>query len=242
MPAVSVGAPAAAATFATIPFATGETLSYNINWNNYLAAAHLQLAVADRGQFFGHDGLHLTADVRTVGVVRSLVTASDSHSDSYVDPRTLLPFRTERTNSVNGKSAKSTITFDRAKNTAAADQATIPIGIDTADALTMIYRLRAMPLRTGETMTLDGVENGHRLQVRAKVEGREDVTTPAGTYKAIRVTCVPLPNGQPNEAERFVMYFSDDRARLLVLITAEPKVGPIRVELTGITGGQRASY
>ena len=240
--AASVSAPRAAvpggaATFAAVPFAPGEVLSYDIDWNNYGAAAHLDLSVAERGKFFGRDGLHLTADVKTVGLVRSLFAAVDSHSDSYVDPRTVLPFRTVRESSWNGRSDSATVTFDRAKNTATAASGPIDIGPETGDALGIIYRLRALPLKDGDSMTLDGVEGNKRMQVRASVEGRERVTTRAGEFNAIRVACVPLRDGQPDEGRRFVMFYSDDKARLPVLITATPQIGTIRVALTGVKAG-----
>jgi hypothetical protein len=232
---------AAPVAFAALPFAPGETLSYNIDWNNYVAAARLELAVSRRGRFFGQEALHLTADVRTVGLVRSFLAAVDSHSDSYVDPKTVLPFRAERENSVNGKSTKHLITFDRARNTAKSGEQSVPIGVETGDALGVLYRLRAMRLEVGDEITLDGVEGSKRLEFKARVEGREDVTAPAGTFDALRVSCVPIENGQANEAGRFDMWFSDDAARLPVMIVAQSKFGAVRVALTKTVGGNQGA-
>ena len=40
-------------TFAQLPFAPAEVLSYTVDWNNYVTAAQLELTVNERGRFFG---------------------------------------------------------------------------------------------------------------------------------------------------------------------------------------------
>jgi hypothetical protein len=129
-------------TFAKLPFAPAEVLSYTVDWNNYVTAAHLELTVNERGRFFGKEGLRLSANVRTIGLVRSLVAAVDSRSESYVDPRTLLPFRAERQTTRNNKTDNAVITFDRAKGTAAVEGGEpVPISAETGDTLTLFSSL-----------------------------------------------------------------------------------------------------
>jgi hypothetical protein len=231
-PAVAVDAVSAPLTFAKLPFAQGETLSYNVDWNNYVAAARLELAFPKRGQFFGKEGLQITANVKTVGIVRALLASVDSRSESYLDPKTLLAYRTERSNDVNGKATTQLVTFDRAKNTATSGDRSLAIGAETGDALGLLYRLRAMRLVEGAQLSLDGVEGSKRLEVKASVGGRETVTTPAGQFEALRVACVPVENGEPNEMSRFDIWFSTDPERVPVQIEAQTKVGTIRIALT----------
>jgi hypothetical protein len=238
-PEAAANVPVAPAAFKALPFTAGETLSYNVDWNNYVAAARMEITVAAQGKFFGKEAIHLTASVRTVGIVRALLAAVDSQSESYVDPKTVLPFRAERNNDVNGKTTKQLVTFDRAKKTATAGERSIPIGLETGDALALLYRLRAMRLEDGATFTLDGFEGEKRIEVQASVEGRESVTTPAGSFETLRVACVPVENGQPNEASRFDMWFSDDTARVPVQISARSKYGTVRIALTKSVSGGR---
>jgi len=230
-PAVAAEMATAPLTFAKLPFAPGETLTYNVDWNNYVAAARLDLAVPKRGQFFGKEGFQVTADVKTVGIVRALLAAVDSHSESYLDPKTLLAFRTERSNNVNGKTSSQLVTFDRANKTAVSGARSLPIGPETGDALGLLYRLRAMRLEEGSELTLDGVEGSKRVEVRASVGGRETITTPAGQFETIRVLCTPVETNGTGEASRFDIWFSTDPARVPVQIATETKVGTIRIVL-----------
>jgi hypothetical protein len=238
-PRVALATSAAPVSFAALPFAPGETLTYNIDWNNYVAAARLETSVAGKGQFFGNEAMHLTATIRTVGMVRALLAAVESKSESYVDPKTVLPFRAERNNDVNGKSTKQLVTFDRAKKTATAGETSLPIGLETGDALALLYRIRAMRLEKGSEFTLDAVEGTKRIVVKATVQETEAVDTPAGRFDAIRVSGVPIENDQPNEASRFTMWFSSDASHVPVQIAAQSKVGTIRIVLTKTAGSPR---
>jgi hypothetical protein len=230
-PNVTVGA-AAPATFARLPFAPAEVLSYTIDWNNYLTAARLELAVAERGKFFGQEGLKLTANVRTIGLVRTLMAAVDSKSESYVDPRTLLPFRAERQTTINNRSDSGVITFDRTKNTASVeDSAPVPINADTGDTLTLFYRVRALPLKVGDKLTLEGFEGKKLVQVQATVEAREEISTPSGPHKTVRVAFMPIRNDAPDDRDRIRVWYTDDASHVPVLITAEPSIGSIRIAL-----------
>jgi hypothetical protein len=244
-PAVSSHTPLAAAppapapaAFAALPFAPVETLSYSVDWNDFLKAANLDLTVAERGKFFGREGFRLSADVRTVGLVRTIAAVLDARLDTYADPKTLLPYRTERRTSVNGQTKNETITYNRSKGVATtAEGAPLAIGAETSDVISLFYRVRALPLKVEDSFTLDVLENGKRSTVRATVDEGGEISTPAGRFKSLRVSFVPIRNGQPDDSARLRVWYSDDRSRLPLLITAQPKIGPIKMTLTRVATG-----
>lgn len=231
-PKAAAAEPAAAAAIAAVPFGPGETLSYDVDWNNNTRAATLVLSVGDRGTFFGQTGLPISADVETVGMVRLFASVQGAFK-TYSDPKTLLPFRAENRSTVNGKQENRTIVFDRDKSVAVVGSRSTPIGADTADPLALFYRLRAMPLKVGETITLDGFVD-RREQWKAVVEAREAV--PGGKGNAFRVAFMPLKGGQPDDSNKVRIWFTDNAGRVPVLITAEPQFGPIRLTLTSSRG------
>src|SRR5207237_765969 len=81
------------ATILDLPFKIGEQLNYRV----YLGAANVQVGtvtfeIKSRGRFFNRDGLMLSASAQTGGPA---AIAVKDQITSYVDPATLLPFRTE---------------------------------------------------------------------------------------------------------------------------------------------------
>lgn len=222
-------------TFEKLPFGPGETLAYDIAWNGSTTAATMVMTVGDRGAYFGAEGLPIRVDVETVGLTRFLA-ALDAVYTTYCSPRTVLGNRTEYESTFNGKSQRGSTVFDRKKNVAVSGQSTTPIDPETSDGLSLFYRLRALPLKSGETLTLDGVEGRNRRQIRAIVEARESIASTNGKVNAIRVAFVPLVGGQPDDRNRIRVWYSDDIARVPLLITAEPEVGSIRVTLRSARG------
>ena len=222
-------------TFERLPFGPGETLTYDIAWNGSTTAAKMVMAVGDRGAYFGAEGIPIRVDVETVGLTRFLA-AVDAVYTSYCSPKTVLGHRTEYESTFNGKSQRGSTIFDRKKNVAVSGQSTTPIDPETSDGLSLFYRLRALPLKAGETLTLDGVEGRNRRQIRAIVEARESIASTDGKVNAIRIAFVPLVGGQPDDSNRIRVWYSDDIARVPLLITAEPDVGSIRVTLRSARG------
>jgi len=238
-PAAVVSGPKPAAAepalaVASVPFGPGETLTYDVDWNNNTRAATLVLSVGDRGTFFGQQGLPITANVETVGMVRLFASVQGAFK-SFSDPKTLLPFRAENKSTVNGKSQNQTIVFDREKRVAVVGDRSTPIGADTGDPLSLFYRLRALPLKVGDTITLDGFVE-RREQWKAVVEARESIPTDRGNANVFRIAFMPVKAGRPDDSNKVRIWFTDNAARLPVLITAEPQFGPIRMTLTSSRG------
>jgi len=242
-PAASVGAPQpkqptaapSPLAFASVPFLAGETLSYNVDWNGNGTAATVVLRVGDKKTYFGNEALPLSADVATVGMVKFLANVQIQYT-SYASPKTVLPYRTESEQSVNGKSDNKLIVYDRSRNVAVVGDASTPIAADTGDMLTLLYRLRAMPLRVGDTGMIEGFDGRRRFQVKSVVEARESIGNGARKSEALRVALFPIRNGVPDDGMKIRVWYSADASRIPVMITAEPEFGSIRMTLSKVAG------
>lgn len=239
-PAAAVRVPRAEPTanplaLKSIPFAPGEILTYDVEWNDSARAATVVLRVGERAKYFEQDGLALSADVETVGMVRFLAAVQIAFK-SYNNPTTMLPFRAEDSQSINGKNRNRSVVFDRAKNVAIVGSQSTPIAADTGDPLSILYRIRALPLKVGETITLDGFAGDRRSQMRAVVEARESIKTVRGSTNAYRVAFMPIKNGQPDDSAKIRVWFTDDASRLPALVTAQPEFGSVRMTLASAKG------
>ena len=83
------------------PFKVGEQLNYQVFLGDGAPMASANFQVRARSRYFDRDGLLLAVRAQTTGVAQRLFVANDQ-INSYVDPKALLPFRTEM-NLLEGK-------------------------------------------------------------------------------------------------------------------------------------------
>ena len=94
------------------------------------------------------------------------------------------------------------------------------------DFLSAIYRTRLRGLRVGESYPLHVSDNGVVKEVDIRAVRREQVEAIAGTWSAIRIDTVSV-GGLFKGGGSFVLWFSDDRARIPVKYEAQVKFGKL---------------
>lgn len=219
------------------PFVVGERLSYDVSWSDFLVAGELVLETKDRRSFDGIDGFHVTAQAQSVGIVSAFVYKVNDVYDSFINAATLQPFRAEKRSRRGKKRAEASITIDQKARTARySDGKTIEVPPDTYDMAGLLYAIRAMDLTIGKKRTLTLIEDNKLYTITIEPEGREKITTRAGSYDAVRMTTKSTGGRNNNNLYDLRIYVTNDKQRLPVLITAEPSWGQVRVELTSATG------
>ena len=214
--------------FSQAPYRVGERLTYNVSFSNFPDAAHVEVEVVSRGNFFGRDAIQLRSHVETSGVVNVALLAINNDYVTYIDPDTGLPFRSEETVRDAIKSADSVQDFSQSAGNAAIPpkQKGSP---GTYDFVSAFYRARALPLADGATYNLTVRNETMEYQAELKVSGRETVRTNVGSFPAI-VTQIKVSN---SPLRNLKVYFSDDPGHVPVLMSARLKAGELRAELAG---------
>jgi len=136
------------ASFSTSPYRVGERLTYNVQYSNFPSAAHVEVEVVARGNFYGRDAIQVRAHVETTGVINVALYSINSDYVTYIDPANGLPFRSEESARDAIKNAESVQDF----NPPAGNEAIPPRqrGFPgTYDLISAFYRARALPLATG---------------------------------------------------------------------------------------------
>jgi hypothetical protein len=215
------------------PYQVGELLTYNVSFSNFIDAAHIELLVADRGNFFGRDGLQLRSHVETTGVVSAALLSINNDYTSYLDPVSGLPYRTQHVIREGGRTSDTSSEYNQPVGTTA-----IPPSLrageipGTYDFLSVVYRVRALPLAFGSTFYLNVQNDLDQYTAEVKVVDRQLIKTNVGSFNTI-VTQVRVPRNEEVNDYRLRIYFSDDERHVPVLLTARLKSGEIRAELTG---------
>ena len=213
--------------FSQSPYRVGERLTYNVSYSNFPSAAHVEVEVVSRGIHFGREAIQLRAHVETTGVVNVALFAINNDYNTYIDPESGLPFRSEETARDAIESSNSVEDFPQpAGNEAIPPKQRGFPGV--YDLLSAFYRARALPLATGGVYNFT-VRGDADYQVELKVIGKEVVRTNVGSFPAI-ATQIKISSSFVKNVKA---YFSDDPGHVPVLFTARVRDGELRAELAG---------
>ena len=214
--------------FSTSPYRVGERLTYNVQYSNFPSAAHVEVEVVARGNFYGRDAIQLRAHVETTGVINVALYSINNDYVTYIDPATGLPFRSEESARDAIKRAESVHEL----NPPAGNEAIPPRqrGFPgTYDLLSAFYRARALPLAAGASYDFSVRTEAIEYQVDLRVIGRDLIRTNVGSFSTV-VALIKVDNAPIRNLK---VYFSDDERHVPVLMTGRLKTGDIRAELAG---------
>jgi hypothetical protein len=213
-----------------LPFKVGEQLNYQV----FLAGFAVPIGMASfqvraRSKYFEHDGLLFTVSAQTTNALQKLFVASDSMT-SYVDPKTLLPFRSEFTFNEGRRHVSSKLVINQDYGTATTDQGTrIEIPVGTHDYVSFFYALRALNVRPPRRSAISILVNNKPKTLFIGALTREIVQLGTQSIPAIQVA---LTTDDP-ASDRFQLraWISDDKRRLPLRLTAVTQLGTMRADL-----------
>ncbi|HLM56402.1 MAG TPA: DUF3108 domain-containing protein [Pyrinomonadaceae bacterium] len=225
-------APAGSAAIPTTnpPFKPGEQLNFNF----FLGAAPQPVGTATfqvraRAKYFNREGLLLTAAAQTTGAGQTLFPVNDQLS-SYVDVKTLLPFRTELGLSEGKRQARWVVSSDQASGNALFDDGTrIDIPVNTHDLLSVFYALRTFDLSPGKRNAVPLLVNKRPRPLYVTALRNDAVTLGTQRIPAVELA---LTTGDP-QGDRLSLrlWISTDGRRLPLRLTAQTPLGPVRADL-----------
>ncbi len=224
-----------------VPFAPGETLTYDVSWSSYVTAGSATLKVMERKPSYGSDAYYIVAEGRPTPLLSKLYELYYK-ADTLLDVYSLLPQRGS-VYSEEGKRHRMKVTmFDQATKKASYEVQTrtvvkkdLAIPSYTQDALSAIYVLRAIALKQGDKFVMPVCDGGETYKVQIQIGGVEPVKTGMGEVRAWKITPA-LPSGSAGGARRLTLWLSDDARRLPVRLQAQLAVGSF--DLTLKTAGR----
>lgn len=215
---------------ANLPFRVGEQLNYRVFLPTITQpVGQATFQVRGRSKYFDRDGIYYSLGAQTTNALQHLFVATDV-INSYVDPKTLLPFQTEL-NLVEGRqriNSKLKISQDYGTvTTERGDKIEIPVG--THDYVSFFYALRTLnlapPRRTGVSILV----NNKPKTLFIESLKRESLQIGSQTVPSIQLS-LTTDDAQADKYQLRV-WISDDRRRLPLRITAMTKLGALRADL-----------
>jgi hypothetical protein len=213
-----------------LPFKVGEQLNYQIFLGNISEpAGTASYQVRARSRYFDHDGLLFTVRAQTTNAVQRLFFANDQLS-SYVDPKTLLPFRTEMNLTEGRRRVMQTLTVNQDSGAATTDQGEkIEIPVGTHDCLSFFYALRAFGLTPPRRNAISILVNNKPKTLFISALQRETIQLGSQKISAIQIS---LTTDDP-QSDKFAFraWISDDQRRLPLRFVATTDLGLLRADL-----------
>ena len=213
-----------------------ETLTFTVDWRVFTAGT----AVFQLEQQGKHMNVAATAD--TVGAVTMLFPVVDKFGSGF-DTSTGCSSGFAKQLQEGRRKVSSELSFDYAhgkqnqvqrnlvKGTQTTQQANVPACV--TDSLSAIFYAASQPMVVGQRIGFPLADSMRTVTVYMKVEGKEEVKTPAGTFQTVRV--------QPTAEEGVVrnrgtirIWYTDDARHLPVQIQAKLFWGTITFHLQSV--------
>lgn len=222
---------AAAKAERTVPFGPGELLTYDVSWSSYLTAGTATVSVKEKKPSFGSVAYYVVAEGRPTPLLSKLYNLYYK-ADTLLDAYTLLPQRGSVYSEEGGRRRMKITSFNQGARKATFEMQTstlikkdLTLPPYTQDALSAVFVLRAVPLKTGGRMTMPVADNGKIFKVQMAIGARERVKTGIGPTDAFRITPTIVGEDGKSEGRAMHVWISDDTRRLPVKLQADLAVG-----------------
>jgi len=217
-------------------FPNGQTLSYDVDWRLLTAGtATLRLEAS------GNDE-RVTAAVDSSGAFSVLYPVHD-RLEAVFDPRTFCSASITKHTEEGFRRLDTAIRFDYARRKSVLQEKNLKSGASkqdendipgcVTDVISGIFYLGSRPLTVGQTYTFALNDGGKTNDVRARVEAREDLKTPAGTFHTLRVQ-PEAASGVVKNKGRIWIWYSDDASHIPVQMRGQLFWGTITFRLARI--------
>lgn len=220
------------------PLAANRTLKYTVDWRVFpagTASFHLQQQGTRE---------HVTAYANSIGTMNLLFPVADRY-DSDFDRATGCSYDYSKQIQEGPRRIQGNMRLDYAKHQQTVTERNMINGstrhLTTAipgcvtDVLSGIFYAATQPLVIGHDLLFPVADAGKVVTVTMKVEAKESIVTPAGTFATIRVQ--PTADaGVVKHRGSILIWYTDDARHLPVQVRARLFWGTITMRLSSIEG------
>lgn len=218
-------------------FPYGQTLNYEGEWR-FFTAGVATVRIDQAGNMN-----HVTATADSTGVVALLYRVQDRF-ESYFDAKTLCSAKLVKHAEEGSHRRETVITYDYPRGKSVLDERNLKTNQQkkvendipgcVTDIVSGVLYVSSLPLQVGQSYVFPVNDGGKTVTVQAKVEGKEQIKTPAGTFQTVRLGSEGNSEVLKNRGRISIWYTDDDR-HLPVQFRAKLFWGTLTVYLTSIT-------
>jgi len=216
-------------------FPQRQTLTYSVDWRVFSAGTaviHFE-AAGDRER--------IAASADTIGAINMLFHVADRFQSDF-DRQHGCTYDFDKQTVEGRRQINSTLRIDYAASKSILDEKNqvtgqtkhleAPVSGCLTDLLTGVFYASSQPIALGHNFVLPVVDAMRTVLVTMKVEGREQIKTPLGTFNTLRVQPTADAGVVKNRGNIWIWYTDDDR-HLPVQMRARLFWGTITFRLIG---------
>ncbi len=217
-------------------FPQRQTLTYAVDWRVFPAGTAVLHFEADGNTE------RISASADTIGAINLLFHVRDRFQSSF-DRQRGCSYEFDKQTVEGRRQINSTLRLDYGQGKSILDQKNLvngqskhlenPIPGCLTDLLSGVYFVASLPLEVGHNLVIPVADAARTVLVTLKVEGREEIKNPLGTFKTIRTQPTADAGVVKNRGNIWIWYTDDDR-HLPVQMRARLFWGTITFRLTGI--------
>lgn len=195
-------------------FPQKQTLTYSVDWRVFPAGTAVLHFDAEG------DRERLTANAETTGAINMVFHVSDRFQ-SVFDRTKGCTYEFDKQTVEGRRQVNATLRMDYDQSKSILDEKHLvsgqtkhvesPIPGCMTDLLTGMFYVASQNLVVGQSLVVPVVDAMHNVPVSMKVEGREEIKTPLGTFKTIRVQPTAEAGVVKNRGNIWIWYTDDDR-------------------------------
>lgn len=213
-----------------------QTLAYIVDWRVFPAGTVTFHQEADG------DTQRITVTADSTGAVNLIYRVSDRFQSSF-SRRTGCSAEFSKQLIEGRRQVNTDLKFNYGQNKAILEEKNLVSGISkhqeaqipscVSDLLSAIFYVASQPLQAGQSFEIPVHDAMKNIPVTMKVEGKEAVRTPSGTYQTVRVQPTADAGVVKNRGNIWIWYTDDDR-HIPVQMRARLFWGTITFRLTSV--------
>jgi hypothetical protein len=220
-----------------VPFAVGETLTFDVAWSTFFTAGTVVATVMEKRPSYNSVAYYVVAEGRPTPLVSRLYplyykfdTLIDVYSllsqrgSVYIEEGTRHQLRTTLFNRQTGKATFEIQPGDTPKTESAVSPA-------TQDALATLYAIRAVPLKAGDRIVIPTSDGGMNYVATFQVAPPEPITVPFGTVNALKIAVGIVDANRQMVGGNMAIWISTDARRYPVKLQGDLPVGTFGLSL-----------
>jgi hypothetical protein len=194
-------------------FPNGQTYVYAVEWHMLTAGTAKVTIQADGAE------QHVIATAVSSGFVNALYKVND-HFEAFFDPHKFCSLRVSKHSEEGARARQVELRFDYSRGKSVEDEKNLKTGETrhvendipecVTDVVSGFYYMSSLPLQDGNSYTLAVNDGGKTTEVALRVEAREQVKVPAGTFQTIRVKAEPTSGALKGKGTVWTWYTADE--------------------------------
>ncbi len=217
----------------TYSFPDGQAYVYGVEWHFFNAGTATV-------RMDGDGATKRVSSIADSAGVANVVYAVHDRFESHFDPKTFCSLGLTKHTEEGPHKRDTKVTFDYQKRKSLLQEKNLKTGETkqlendvppcVTDVVTGFYYLASLPLQPGNSYTFPVSDGGKNAEVTARVEGKEQVKVPAGTFQTIRISA-EATSGTLKGKGKVWTWFSDDAHHTPVQMRAKLTWGTLLFRL-----------